>query len=77
VITSSLFADVIHINNQQCAWYIAPPCASSVTLSFTEFDIERISKKLKSRSKKLKIVYDAIEVLESNLIRAEEFLKNN
>ena len=45
---------------------------------FKKFDfIEKISKKLKSRSKKLKIVYDAIEVLESNLIRAEEFLKNN
>jgi Zn-dependent metalloprotease len=29
-----------YINNQQCAWYIAPPCASSVTLSFTEFDTE-------------------------------------
>jgi len=43
----------------------------------SEFDIERISKKLISRSKKLKIVYDAIEVLESNLIRANEFLKNN
>lgn len=29
-----------YINNQQCTWYIAPPCASSVTLSFTEFDTE-------------------------------------
>ena len=29
-----------YINNQQCAWYIAPPCASNVTLSFTEFDTE-------------------------------------
>ncbi len=49
----------------------------NVSVIPSEFDLERISKKLISRSKKLKIVYDAIEVLESNLIRAEQFLKNN
>jgi len=49
----------------------------NLSVTPSEFDIERISKKLISRSKKLKIVYDAIEVLESNLIRAEKFLKNN
>ena len=27
-------------NNQECYWYIAPPCASSVTLSFSAFDTE-------------------------------------
>lgn len=27
-------------NNQLCYWYIAPPCASSVTLSFSTFDTE-------------------------------------
>lgn len=27
-------------NNQQCLWYIAPPCATSVTLSFTSFNTE-------------------------------------
>lgn len=28
-------------NNQGCYWFIAPPCASSVTLSFSEFDTEQ------------------------------------
>ncbi len=27
-------------NNQECYWLIAPPCASSVTLSFSAFDTE-------------------------------------
>ncbi len=27
-------------NNSQCIWYIAPPCASTVTLSFSSFDTE-------------------------------------
>lgn len=27
-------------NNQLCAWYIAPPCATSVTLSFSAFNTE-------------------------------------
>jgi Zn-dependent metalloprotease len=27
-------------NNQQCAWFISPPCASSVTLSFSQFNTE-------------------------------------
>ncbi|MCX6327753.1 MAG: M4 family metallopeptidase [Bacteroidia bacterium] len=27
-------------NNQQCAWYIAPPCATTVTLSFSAFNTE-------------------------------------
>ena len=28
-------------NNQGCYWFIAPPCASSVTLSFSAFDTEQ------------------------------------
>ena len=27
-------------NNQSCYWYISPPCANSVTLSFSSFDTE-------------------------------------
>lgn len=27
-------------NNHNCYWYIAPPCASTVTLSFSEFETE-------------------------------------
>jgi Zn-dependent metalloprotease/PKD repeat protein len=27
-------------NNQNCFWYIAPPCATSVTLSFSQFNTE-------------------------------------
>ena len=27
-------------NNQQCYWFISPPCASSVTLSFSQFNTE-------------------------------------
>ncbi|MFZ4400931.1 MAG: CUB domain-containing protein [Bacteroidales bacterium] len=27
-------------NNQSCYWFIAPPCATSVTLSFTQFNTE-------------------------------------
>ena len=27
-------------NNQECYWFISPPCASSVTLSFTQFNTE-------------------------------------
>lgn len=27
-------------NNQQCFWYIAPPCATSVTLSFSQLNTE-------------------------------------
>jgi hypothetical protein len=29
-----------YTNNQQCLWYIAPPCATSVTLSFNSFNTE-------------------------------------
>ena len=29
-----------YANNQQCFWYIAPPCATSVTLSFSQFNTE-------------------------------------
>ncbi|WP_396167126.1 CUB domain-containing protein [Flavobacterium sp.] len=29
-----------YTNNQQCLWYIAPPCATSITLSFTSFNTE-------------------------------------
>ena len=29
-----------YTNNQQCIWYIAPPCATSVTLSFSAFNTE-------------------------------------
>jgi Zn-dependent metalloprotease len=29
-----------YTNNQQCYWYIAPPCASSVTLNFSAFNTE-------------------------------------
>lgn len=29
-----------YTNNQQCYWYIAPPCATSVTLSFNSFNTE-------------------------------------
>ena len=29
-----------YTNNQQCFWYIAPPCATSVTLSFSAFNTE-------------------------------------
>jgi Zn-dependent metalloprotease/PKD repeat protein len=29
-----------YANNQLCAWYIAPPCATSVTLSFSAFNTE-------------------------------------
>jgi len=29
-----------YTNNQQCLWYIAPPCASSVTLNFSTFNTE-------------------------------------
>lgn len=28
-------------NNQKCYWFIAPPCASTVTLSFSEFSTEQ------------------------------------
>jgi Zn-dependent metalloprotease len=27
-------------NNQQCYWFIAPPCATSITLSFSQFNTE-------------------------------------
>jgi hypothetical protein len=27
-------------NNQECYWFISPPCASSVTLSFSQFNTE-------------------------------------
>ena len=30
-----------YVNNQNCFWYIAPPCAQSVTLSFSEFETEQ------------------------------------
>jgi Zn-dependent metalloprotease len=29
-----------YTNNQQCYWYIAPPCATSVTLNFSAFNTE-------------------------------------
>ena len=29
-----------YTNNQECYWYIAPPCATSVTLSLSQLDIE-------------------------------------
>uniref|UniRef100_UPI003340EEA9 CUB domain-containing protein n=1 Tax=Flavobacterium sp. TaxID=239 RepID=UPI003340EEA9 len=29
-----------YTNNQQCLWYIAPPCATSVTLNFSSFNTE-------------------------------------
>ena len=29
-----------YANNLSCGWYIAPPCANSVTLSFQQFDTE-------------------------------------
>lgn len=29
-----------YTNNQKCLWYIAPPCATSVTLSFSAFNTE-------------------------------------
>jgi Zn-dependent metalloprotease len=29
-----------YTNNQQCFWYIAPPCATSVTLSFSQLNTE-------------------------------------
>ncbi len=29
-----------YTNNQQCFWYIAPPCATSVTLSFSAYNTE-------------------------------------
>ncbi len=29
-----------YTNNQQCAWYIAPPCATSVTLNFSTINTE-------------------------------------
>lgn len=29
-----------YTNNQQCIWYIAPPCATSVTLSLSQLNIE-------------------------------------
>jgi Zn-dependent metalloprotease len=29
-----------YTNNQQCYWYIAPPCATSVTLNFTNINTE-------------------------------------
>jgi hypothetical protein len=29
-----------YTNNQQCIWYIAPPCATSVTLNFSAFNTE-------------------------------------
>jgi Zn-dependent metalloprotease len=29
-----------YTNNQQCLWYIAPPCATSVTLTFSTFNTE-------------------------------------
>lgn len=29
-----------YTNNQQCYWYIAPPCATSVTLNFSSFNTE-------------------------------------
>lgn len=28
-------------NNQQCYWFISPPCATSVTLSFSQFNTEQ------------------------------------
>jgi Zn-dependent metalloprotease len=28
-------------NNQECYWFISPPCASSVTLSFSQFNTEQ------------------------------------
>lgn len=43
----------------------------------TEYDIHRITEKIISRSMKLSDVYNAVEVLQSNLIRTEQFLSNH
>jgi hypothetical protein len=43
----------------------------------TEYDIQRITEKIISRSMKLSDVYNAVEVLQSNLIRTEQFLSNH
>ena len=40
-----------YTNNQLCAWYIAPPCATSVTLNFSAFNTE--------------LIYDGIVVYDS------------
>ena len=40
-------------NNQECYWLISPPCASSVTLSFSQFNTEQDSDRI--------IVYDDLE----------------
>jgi Zn-dependent metalloprotease len=39
-----------YANNSRCSWLIAPPCASSITLSFSSFDTEQDTEGL--------IVYD-------------------
>jgi len=43
----------------------------------SEYDIQRITEKIILRSKKLSNVYNAVEVLESNLIRMEQLLSNH
>ena len=40
-------------NNQLCYWFISPPCANSVTLSFSQFDTEQGSDGV--------IIYDDLE----------------
>jgi Zn-dependent metalloprotease len=42
-----------YTNNQQCAWYIAPPCATSVTLNFSALNTELNYDKI--------IVYDNLQ----------------
>lgn len=44
-----------YCNNQDCSWLIQPPQATSVTLNFTDFDIEEASPDGQT-------IYDAVEV---------------
>jgi Zn-dependent metalloprotease len=50
-------------NNQFCYWYIAPPCASSVTLSFSQFNTE--------------LNYDGIIVYDGSDLNAPQLLNTS
>jgi len=52
-----------YCNNQDCMWLIQPPQATSVTLNFTEFDIEEASPDGQT-------IYDAVEVYDGTTTSA-------
>jgi Zn-dependent metalloprotease len=52
-----------YCNNQDCQWLIQPPQATSITLDFTEFDLEESSTDGQT-------IYDAVEIYDGTTINA-------